>query len=148
MRTLTHYWPRKSASTNLWEDFDHLFEGLAAKNELSSTYSDVSFAPATDITEGDAGYFLSMDLPGLKKEDIKIEINDGTLIVSGERKSSLQETKDKVQRFEKNYGFFKRSFSLPKIADGDRIQAKHENGVLEITIPKAAELKAKKIEIE
>lgn len=147
MRTLTHYWPRKSATTNLWENFDHLFEGLATNNDLTA-YSDVSFSPATDITEGDSAYFLSMDLPGLKKEDIKIEINDGTLVVSGERKSFLQETKDKVQRYEKTYGFFKRSFSLPKIADGDRIQAKHENGVLEITIPKAAESKAKKIEIE
>lgn len=148
MRTLVNYWPTQALSKNLWEDFDHIFEGLTTKSELPSNYTEARFAPLTDITENETGYNLSIDLPGMKKEDIKIEMHEGILTVSGERKSSFQETQDKVQRYEKTYGFFKRSFTLPKLADGEKIQARHENGVLEINIPKAATVMAKKIEIE
>lgn len=148
MRTLVNYWPTKKLSANLWDDFDNIFDGLVTERDLSPNLSDVRFAPLTDITENETSYNLSIDLPGIKKEDIKIEMHEGTLVVSGERKSTFEETKDKLQRYEKTYGFFKRSFTLPKMTDGEKIQARHENGVLEINIPKAVAATAKKIEIE
>lgn len=90
MRTLVNYWPTQALSKNLWEDFDHIFEGLTTKSELPSNYTEARFAPLTDITENETGYNLSIDLPGMKKEDIKIEMHEGILSVSGERKSSFQ----------------------------------------------------------
>lgn len=151
MKHTTHYlaprffnrelWPQN----DLWRRMDQMFNNFNTESELD--YDDNNFTPATDIVERDNNYLLSVDLPGMKKDDIKIEVQDGMLVISGERQSEQKTETDKFQRNEKTYGFFKRTFSLPKSVDSNNIQAHHQDGVLEITLPKSQEVKTKKIEI-
>jgi HSP20 family protein len=116
-------------------------------DNFANAYDERLFSPATDLIENDKNYFLSVDLPGMKKEDIKIEVLDNALVISGERQSEQKKETDNYQQIEKVYGSFRRSFSLPKTVNIENIQAFHEDGVLEITIPKTQEVKSKKIEI-
>lgn len=94
------------------------------------------FVPKVDVLESDAAYELHVAAPGLTKDDFKIELNDNFLTISGERKFS-QEKKDKnFQSIETQYGAFSRSFSLPENVDAGKINAKYNNGILELVIPK------------
>jgi HSP20 family protein len=113
-----------------------------------ATYDERAFTPVTDLIETDESYLLSVDLPGIKKEDIKIEVVENTIVISGERQVQKRTENEKFQHSEKNYGYFKRSFSLPKSVDANAIQALHQDGVLEVTLPKTQEVKIKKIEVK
>ncbi len=133
----THYLQPKFFARDFWREMDN----------LTQVYDERVFSPATELVENDKNYFISVDLPGMKKEDIKIEVLENSLVISGERQSEQRTDTDNYQRSEKIYGSFRRSFSLPKAVDIENIQALHEDGVLEITIPKTQEVKSKKIEI-
>ena len=111
---------------------------------------DLAFIPAVNTREGDDAYYIEVDLPGVKKEDINIDVHDNILTVNGERKLEEERKDDEFYRVESLYGKFERSFTLPEDVDSDKIEAKDENGVLLITIPKAQQVdKApKKIEIK
>lgn len=149
MRLLTPTWTNQNyLNTDLFDHMERFFEDLPSMAKNSS-YDERSFAPATEITESEDQYLMSFDVPGMKKEDIKIEVDSNMLIVSGERKREISsDKKDKVQRFEKSYGYFKRSFTLPQGIDHNAIQANYENGVLELALPKTAEAKPRRIEIK
>lgn len=109
--------------------------------------SEVAFAPACDVEETEEGYLLSFDLPGVAKENIKVELNDHDLVVSGERKEERKES-SKTRRFvERSYGSFYRLFTLPNAMSAERIHANFENGVLKISIPKTEATKTKQIPI-
>ncbi|HRU38234.1 MAG TPA: Hsp20/alpha crystallin family protein [Candidatus Goldiibacteriota bacterium] len=107
-------------------------------------------APAVDIVEGKDKYTVKADLPGLKQEDIKVELDDGVLKIYGERKSEREEKDDskKYHYYERSYGSFERRFVLPKDTDGDKIDAKYENGVLTVDIPKTEAKKPKEIKVK
>jgi len=107
-----------------------------------------SFTPAVNEKVDEQGYHLEIDLPGVKKEDIEISVNDGVLTISGERKLEKKEEKENYTRIESFFGRFERSFKLPIDADVDNIEAKFENGVLKIFIPKKQKATGKKIEIK
>lgn len=140
MRSLTPTWStRKSAST--FEDFDRLFDGFLGMRESK-------FTPQCDIEEYEKFFKLSFDVPGLKPEDLKLEVQGNQLVVSGERKLEKNTNEKGWSRFERNYGSFQRLFTLPDVADFNDIEAHHELGVLEITIPKTEISKSKKIEIK
>ncbi len=94
------------------------------------------FVPKVDIVENENSFELHVAAPGLTKEDFKIEVNDGQLTVSGERKFSSEKKDKKFHTVETQYGSFVRSFSLPENADAEKINAKYNNGILELTIPK------------
>lgn len=136
MRALAPFFKINFADHNiepsLWSEFDRL----------------ATFSPAVDTIETDTSYLLSFDLPGLKKEDLQIEVKDKYLIVSGERKTEYSEKTHAQGRFERSYGQFKRQFLLPETVSDD-IQAKFENGVLELTLTKIPEAsRTRKIEIQ
>lgn len=97
--------------------------------------------PAVDILESDDGFTLSFDLPGLAREDININVKDGVLAVSGERKSASPEENNQYHHVERSTGAFSRSFQLPAFVDGAQIAARYEQGVLTLDIPKKAEAK-------
>lgn len=103
--------------------------------------------PAMDLVEGDEHYVLRADLPGLAEEDINIELASGVLTVSGERKASHTEEQGGFRRIERSHGSFSRSLKLPEGVDADAVQASFENGVLEVTIPKPAQPKPRKVKI-
>ena len=107
-----------------------------------------SFTPAVNEKVDEKGYYLEVDLPGVKKEDIDISVNDGILTISGERKFEKKEEKENYTRIESFFGRFERSFKLPPDADLDNIEAKYEDGVLKIFIPKKQKPEGKKIEIK
>ena len=107
-----------------------------------------SFTPAVNEKVDEKGYHLEIDLPGVKKENIEISVNDGILTISGERKLEKKEEKENYTRIESFFGRFERSFKLPPDADLDNIEAKYEDGVLKIFIPKKQKPAGKKIEIK
>ncbi len=114
------------------------------------TLSTETFVPAVDISETDKSYEFEVELPGMKREDIEIEVNDGILTVKGEKREEKKEEKKGYKKIERSYGKFERSFSLPQYIDEKNISAKFENGLLNVSIPKSPEAKtsSRKIEIK
>jgi HSP20 family protein len=105
------------------------------------------FTPACDIQEEEGRFAISLDIPGLKREDISLEIKDNHLYVSGERKWESSTQKENVLRVEKRYGKFSRVFTLPQNVNPDMIEAHFENGVLDIFLPKEEKAQTRKISI-
>lgn len=105
-------------------------------NESLTRTGGSKFVPKVDISENETSFELHVAAPGLSKEDFKIELNDGQLTVSGERKFTAEKKDKKFHSVETQYGSFVRSFSLPDNVDVQKINAKYNNGILELTIPK------------
>jgi HSP20 family protein len=106
-----------------------------------------TWLPAVDAWETDDALVISVDLPGVRKEDVSIEVDDGVLTISGTRERKVEQREDRFYRFERRYGAFSRSVTLPQGVDESTIKAQFENGVLEITVPKPEERKPKRITI-
>ena len=122
--------------------------GISKSNDADSEYEKAVWMPLTDIYENKDNFTLTIDLPGIKKDDVKISFTNGKLNISGERIQE-NETKDvKCHRIEKSYGKYFRSFNLPELIQAENINAEFANGQLTITIPKAEEAKPKEIEIK
>jgi HSP20 family protein len=104
--------------------------------------------PEVDITEEKDRILVTADLPGMKQEEINVEVSEGILTIKGERKRESETKEGKTYRVERSYGSFLRSFTLPAGVDAAKVNAAYKNGVLEITLPKLAEAKAKQIKVE
>ena len=111
--------------------FDDFFRGPTAA--MQSTRA---FHPSVDIKEDEHKIVFKTDLPGVDEKDIKVTIEDGTLMLSGERKFEKATEKENYHRIERRYGSFQRSFMLPETVDEDKISARFRKGVLELTLPK------------
>ncbi len=107
-----------------------------------------TWAPAVDLREEDKRYVIEADMPGVKKEDIEINLENNVLSIRGERKFEGEVNKDTYHRIERAYGKFVRSFTLPARVAADRITATHKDGILEVVVPKAEESLPKKIEVK
>ncbi|AYJ81100.1 heat-shock protein Hsp20 [Aliarcobacter cryaerophilus ATCC 43158] len=108
-----------------------------------------AFVPTVNTREGEFAYHVDVDLPGVKKEDIKVDLNKGILTISGERKTKEEIKQEDYYKIETYFGKFSRSFTLPDNVDIENIEAKSDNGVLEIVIPKLKDDVSKKsIEIK
>ncbi|MDX4026863.1 Hsp20/alpha crystallin family protein [Aliarcobacter skirrowii] len=108
-----------------------------------------AFVPVVNTREGEFAYHVDVDLPGVKKEDIKVDINKNILTISGERKTKDEIKQDDYYKVETYFGKFSRSFTLPENADVENIEAKSDNGVLEVVIPKLKDdITKKSIEIK
>ena len=103
-----------------------------------------AFVPVVNTREGEFAYHVDVDLPGVKKEDIKVDINKGILTISGERKVKDEIKEEDYYKVETYFGKFSRSFTLPDNADIENIEASSDNGVLEVIIPKLKEDNNKK----
>jgi len=106
------------------------------------------WAPSVDISETDAEYLLRAELPAVKKEDVRITFDDGTLTLSGERKQKTEEKNEKMHRVETFYGKFSRSFVLPDNADAASIRAESKDGVVTVHVAKAKSEPKKATEIK
>jgi HSP20 family protein len=104
--------------------------------------------PAMDVSEDDSHYTISVELPGSKKEDIHVELQEGMLTVRGEKKSEREEKKEQRRYVERSYGAFARSFRLPPDADAEHLDASFKEGVLTIRIPKTEEAKPRTIAVK
>src|SRR5207245_4199442 len=96
------------------------------------------WSPEVDISEDDHGYLLKADLPEMKKDDVKVTVEDGILSVSGERKTEKEDLKKKFHRIERCYGTFRRSFTLPEDADSTKVTAEFRDGVSKVHLPTLA----------
>jgi HSP20 family protein len=105
------------------------------------------WAPAVDIEEQDGAYLLKADLPGLKKDDIHVELHDGYLTLKGERTSENEKKQGGYKRYERVYGSFERTFRVPEGVTEKDIKANYRDGVLELTIPAPKAEKPKAIDI-
>jgi HSP20 family protein len=106
-----------------------------------------AWLPALDAWETDDEIVLALDLPGIQEEQVSIEVDDGVLTVSGERERTVEQRSDRFSRFERRYGTFSRSVTLPQGAREEAIKAEFKDGVLEIHVPKPEERKPKRIQI-
>ncbi len=104
-------------------------------------YDNAVWMPLTDISEDNDNFYLKADLPGIKKEDVKISYTDGTISISGERSQEKETKEKKFHRIERSYGKYYRSFNVPAEIKEDKIKAEFKDGQLTITIPKADEVK-------
>lgn len=105
------------------------------------------WSPAADISETDKEYLVKAELPGVKREDVKVSLDEGVLTLEGERKQEKEEKGRKMHRVERFYGAFCRSFSLPADADAGGIRAESKDGLLNVHIPKSKVQKPKAVEI-
>src|SRR6478752_5519345 len=106
------------------------------------------WSPEVDISEDDHEYLLKADLPEMKKEDVRVTVEDGILCVSGERKSVKEDQKKKFHRIERSFGNFRRSFTLPEDADSTKVTADFHDGVLKVHLPTTARPTSQALEVK
>lgn len=131
-------------------DVNRLFDSFFGRREgAAGAYGATRrWIPAMDLVETEDHLVLRADLPGLDRDDIDIEVKDGVLTVSGERKAQHEDKREGFHRVERSFGRFSRSLELPKGVDPGSVSAGFEKGVLEVRMPKPAERKPTRIEIE
>ena len=140
-------WQPYSDLVNIYDRLNKFYgEDLfdeSSKNALTPS----AWRPMTDIYETKDAYVFKTELPGFKKEDIKVEFSGATLTLSGERKQEEETKNESCHRLERSYGMFERSFTVPKNVDAKKIDASLKDGMLVLTIPKVEEAKTKAIPI-
>ena len=136
MSTITRWNP---FVPTFFKDLDQLFE------ERSTA---AVFTPAADVLETENAYQVTLDLPGVKPEEINVKLEGDTLTISAERKLAAKDEKSGYLRFERNHGLFQRLFVLGDEVDGSKPEAKYELGVLTVTLPKREERKPKTIQVK
>jgi len=108
---------------------------------------DGQWAPSVDIRETRDALLVQAELPGIDKKDVKVEVHDGVLTLSGERRYEKDVKEENVHRVERAYGSFSRSFSLPSKIDGEKVEAHMKDGVLEVRLPKRESVRPRAVEI-
>ena len=141
--TLTRWNPARDF-IRMQEDFDRFFRGFLPETSLARG----TWEPAVDIGETNNAYLITADLPGLTKDEIKINYQDGVLTIHGEKQQEKEEKNKNYHRIERSYGVFERSFRLPSRIAADKIDAKYKDGVLTLTLPKTEEARPKEIPIK
>lgn len=133
---------------NAWSDFDQLHNQMERLFDARSTATRrVNFTPAVDVLETEEAYAIDLDLPGVKRESVSIEVMDGVLHVRGERARRVVE-QGGFHRTERRFGSFERAFRLPKNVEGTEITARSVDGVLTLTLPKKPEAQPVRIEVQ
>ena len=122
--------------------FDRFFEGRSANGAAGRRW-----IPAMDLVESEDNLVLRADLPGMSEDDVDIEIKDGVLTISGERKAGHEEKGEGFHRVERAFGSFSRALSLPEGVDPQKVDAKFADGVLEVRIPKPEQTKPTRVQI-
>jgi HSP20 family protein len=149
MNTLTRWDPFKEmeeTQNRLARIFGLTPARLPNGNKESMTITE--WAPSVDIIEDDKEWLVKTDLPEVKKEDVKVTVENGVLTITGERKFEKEEKGKKYHRIERSYGNFLRSFTLPDAADGSKVNAEFKDGVLKVHLPKSEKAKAKSVEVK
>jgi len=138
-RAALHPW--QNDLRNLLDDFwnDHWDGGVSRGT---------SWAPAVDIEETAEAYVLRAEMPGLKKEDVKISLSNDVLTISGEKKFEEKSQDKRYHRVERSYGAFQRSFALSAPIQADKVSASFKEGILTVMVPKSEEAKPREIDIQ
>jgi HSP20 family protein len=129
-------WPTFGRLTGLQDELERLFESPMT-----------GWAPALDVHEDKDSFSIRLELPGMKREDIEVSLQDGSLIISGERKEEAVSEGTEVHRQERRYGKFTRTLTLPTAVVADKVAAQYKDGILTVTLPKAEEAKPKTVTV-
>jgi len=129
-------WPTFGRLTSLQDELDRLFETPA-----------LAWSPALDVHEDKDSYTVRIEVPGLRREDIEVSLQDGSLTIAGERKVETIKEGTEVHRQERCYGKFSRVLTLPATVAADHVKAAYKDGILTITLPKAEEAKPRQINV-
>lgn len=138
-------WKRSQLPRSLFRDMWGVLDEL--DRNTTERHHEATMPLACDIAENDHAFIISFDAPGMKREDIHLELTGRQLTVSGERKREDEFQAGQARRWERSYGKFLRTFELPDGVNGDGVEASYENGVLKVAVPKAEASKTKKIAI-
>jgi HSP20 family protein len=122
-----------------WDPFQELGTGLGLEGPR--------FAPAFDVRESESAYVFSADLPGLSEDDVEVSVTGSRLTISGQRSDEARDDSERLHLYERRYGAFSRSFSLPEGVDTDQVEARLDNGVLEVSVAKRPEVKPRRISL-
>jgi HSP20 family protein len=134
-----------------WRPFFAPLFGREGRNLLEEVWGRSAagrLAPSVDISEDDGNYVVTAELPGTKREDVTVELEEDVLTIRGEKRNEREEKKEKRRLVERSYGTFSRSFTLPANADGEKISASFKDGVLTVTIGKRPETKPRVVDIK
>jgi HSP20 family protein len=155
MSTLTRWEP-----TSRWNPFKEIEEmekrlstyfgrtSVPSGGDKKEAITVTEWSPLVDISEDDKEYVIKAEIPEMKKEEIKINVHEDVLSISGERKYEKEEKGKKYHRVERAYGSFLRSFTLPEDADGSKVTAEYKDGVLKVHLAKSEKAKPKAIEVK
>ncbi len=134
-----------------WSLFDQLRRemerGLTTQSGEVSSVATSDWVPAVDIKETEDSFVIVADIPGVKPEDIEVQMDNGVLTIKGEKQTENKEEHEDFKRVERSYGSFYRRFSLPDTADPESVSAKSDHGVLEITVSKQEKVQPRKIAV-
>ncbi|MCE7979261.1 MAG: Hsp20/alpha crystallin family protein [Nitrospira sp. NTP1] len=135
-----------------WDPFRELEDTRPSAAQTAAQGKEVmtvaDWAPTVDISETEAEYAIKAELPEVKKEDVKVTVEDGVLTLQGERKQEKEEKGKKYHRIERSYGRFVRSFTLPDSVDESKVKAEYTDGVLHLHLPKSEKAKPKQIDVK
>jgi HSP20 family protein len=125
-------------------ELEHIFNQVFGGSPAASA----KFVPAGDVVETDSNFQITLELPGVKLEDVVVEFVDDRLQISGNKKVACDESSKACHCHERRAGEFKRTFAFPVAVDAEKIDARLENGLLQVTLPKATQVLPRKIEIK
>jgi HSP20 family protein len=130
--------------------FNRFFGGFSNRIVGGETHSltVADWSPQVDISQDDHEYTLKADLPEIRKDDVRVTVEDGILSVSGQRKSEKEDHKTKFHRIERSFGNFRRSFTLPEDADSTKVTAEFRDGVLKVHLPTTTKARSNALEIK
>ena len=143
----------RGLSRDPFREFFDLQRGLNQlfDSSLATTSEDVglkAWTPAVDIYEDDNAFLIKLELPEVNRDDVKVNLNENTLSITGERRVENEQKRENYHRVERSYGQFYRSFTLPPNVNAEAINAQFKDGVLRLTLPKREESKPKQIEVQ
>lgn len=140
-------WEPARELATLQSEMSRLMNHFWGGSDAGGSQSATAWLPALDVWESEEEIVLAVDLPGISEEDVSLEVDDGVLTISGERSRATEEKGDRYYRFERRFGQFSRSVTLPQGIDASGVKAEFENGVLQVHIPKPEERKPTRIQI-
>ncbi len=138
MNTVMRWTPFRKVD-EMFNAWSPLFERFPYSPTLASNEPEMGFMPTTDVLEGKEEFIIKMDLPDVPREEVKVLVEDGVLMIKGERKTEREFKEAKALRTEIEYGMFERSFRLPETVDAKRITAEFKDGVMRVHLPRLAE---------
>lgn len=145
--SLTRWNPADLWSSRIHRIFDHAFNDFLSPLASSEEVGERAWIPAVDVLESEETLTVTAELPGMRKEDVDITLEDGVLKISGERRFEKDDKRENYRRIERAYGRFSRAFTLPRNVDRSRVEAQFDNGLLRIVLPKSEDARARKIDI-
>jgi HSP20 family protein len=156
MNTLTRWnpfrvtrWDPFRELTDFGRGLERFFEGLPMpKGNGEEPITPAMWEPLTDVIEDEKEYLVKMELPEVKKEEVKVTVENGALRITGERKFEKEEKTKKVHRVERSYGTFLRAFTLPEGTEGAKVTAEFKEGVLKVHLPKTEKAKVTATEVK